>query len=291
MPWARLDDNRHDHPKIIGLGDDVYALAAVGLLDHAITWANRHRRKPAFGVPGLVPWAFWRSRAGKNCKRLTGMLIAAGLVDSDEGDLGLMIHDFAEYGPKRDPEEAAESGRKGAAARHANGSYSHSNSQPDSHTESHSNSQQTATANGSSRVGAPASAPASSRPVPSPSHLATESPVPAVDEPRGKPPQADLSDLQTQAVAGLAAELHQLRPGLPAASIEAQVGRILAAGHKSWARLTIAAIACYLDPETRHASRIRLDDGYWWRDNDSRTQAALSRWVQAGHPNPAKALA
>lgn len=90
MSWARLDDNRHDHEKVLGLGDGLEALAAVGLLDHGLTWAHRHRRTSK--TPGLVPWGFLRQRAGKHCTKLVGMLLRVGLVEADDEDRGVFIH-------------------------------------------------------------------------------------------------------------------------------------------------------------------------------------------------------
>jgi hypothetical protein len=150
MGWARLDDNRHDHTKILNLGGDVYALAAVGLLDHAITWASRHRNESK--TPGLVPWSFWQQRGGKHATRLTGLLLREGLVDTDKDDRGVWIHDFENYGPKRSSTEASEAGKKGAAARWQKPS------------ESLSNSHAEPIANDASRAAAPAFP---TRPVPS----------------------------------------------------------------------------------------------------------------------------
>lgn len=114
-----------------------------------------------------------------------------------------------------------------------------------------------------------------------------ESPASAVDE--RDPSELDLSDLQKQTISQLAADIHAIRPGIDTPQLEAQMTRYTRAG-KSWTRIAIAMIACALDPETKYAVRVRLAEGYWWRDSDPRTQAALARWIEAGHPNPAMAL-
>jgi hypothetical protein len=127
----------------------------------------------------------------------------------------------------------------------------------------------------------------SSSPSPS-SSSSLVSPASAVKEPR-EAEDEDLSDLQKQTIAQLATDIHSMRPGIDTPQLEAQMTRCAKAG-KSWPRIAIAMIACALDPETKFASRIHLPDGYWWRDSDSRTQAALKRWVKAGHRNPAAQL-
>lgn len=114
MAWGRMDDGFHDHPKVEGL-----SLAAVGLWTLNYTWAHRHRRDAA--IPGFIPDARVRKLAGSRAKALATELTTPppgkkhGLWEPVEG--GYMIHDFADYLPRRDPTEAAESGRKGAARR------------------------------------------------------------------------------------------------------------------------------------------------------------------------------
>lgn len=162
MAWGRLDDNRHDHPKVLALGSDLYALAAVGLLDHAITWANRHRKGNA--NPGLVPWAFLDARGGRHSRKLVAQLVNVGLCDADPDDRGVWIHDFNDYTPRRDPEEAAAAGRKGASSRWAKppdddpgDGYSHPIANSSSHREANGSSHPKSMANDGSR--SPARAP------------------------------------------------------------------------------------------------------------------------------------
>lgn len=112
MPWARLDDNFHDHPKVDGL-----SLAAVGLYTLCLTWAHRHRKTAA--LPGHVSIARVRKVAPKNALKLALELTQSGLWEDAPNTLGgYVIHDFNEYLPKeRDPEERAQAGRKGALKR------------------------------------------------------------------------------------------------------------------------------------------------------------------------------
>jgi len=263
MSWARLDDNRHDHEKILGLGDGLEALAAVGLLDHGLTWANRHRRKSK--TPGLIPWGFLRQRAGKHCAKLVGMLLANGLVDADPEDRGVFIHDFSDYGPKRDPDEASAAGKRGADSRWGNrgspDSNSHDSSHADSQSNSHSVSHRLAVAKDASRVGALASAPASpSRPVPSSGSVGRSSPVPGrAGEER------DLGEATIKAC-------RRLKPrwtdkGLQRAYADA-VGRANSGHRASIALLRVAAAADSTAP------RRVLTDGWWWDDTDTRSADA-----------------
>lgn len=115
MPWARLDDDFHDHLKVEGL-----SLAAIGLWTLNFTWAHRHRKTSP--TQGFIPEARVRKLAGKHYDALTAELTTPvigkkhGMWDPVEG--GFLIHNFERYlGKARDPEEAKASGRKGAAKR------------------------------------------------------------------------------------------------------------------------------------------------------------------------------
>lgn len=110
MGWARIDDSFHDHPKV----DDI-SLAAVGVWTLCLTWAHRHRRTAS--APGHVPEARVRKVAGNRAKAIAAELVDAGLWESANGLGGYLIHDFADYLPKRDPAEASESGKRGAEKR------------------------------------------------------------------------------------------------------------------------------------------------------------------------------
>lgn len=108
MAWARLDDGWHDHPKVVAAG-----LEAAGLWTMCLTWAHKNRRKSP--RPGFVPKEVVGRFAGGKAPRLSRRLAEVGLFDA--ADDGWMIHDFRKYLPKYDPQQAAEAGRRGAAAR------------------------------------------------------------------------------------------------------------------------------------------------------------------------------
>lgn len=134
MAWGRLDDSLHDHPKFEHL-----SLAAVGLWTKCLSKALRQCKTAP--VRGFVSEASAKAFANRQLNRLAGELSTPlpgkkfGLWEPVEG--GWMIHDFDDYLPKqRDPDEARESGRKGAAAKWAK--------QGKPVADSHSSSQQTA---------------------------------------------------------------------------------------------------------------------------------------------------
>ena len=111
MPWARLDDGFHDHPKVDGL-----SLAAVGLYTLCLTWAHRHRKTAI--VPGHITEARVAKLAGKHARALALELEAARLWDVEPNLGGWVIHDFTDYLPKeRDPQERRDAGRRGAQVR------------------------------------------------------------------------------------------------------------------------------------------------------------------------------
>lgn len=105
MSWARLDDRWHDHPKVIAAG-----LEAAGLWAMCLTWAYQSRRTSP--TPGVIPDAVLTRFAGSKAKRLTNRLHTVGLFD-DRTEDGWPIHDFVEYLPKYDSEQAKTAGAKG----------------------------------------------------------------------------------------------------------------------------------------------------------------------------------
>jgi hypothetical protein len=88
MSWARLDDNFHDHPKVVGL-----TLPALGLWTVCLTWA--HRNIQQCREPGHLPVGTVRRFAGPKASRLGAELVDAGMWESSEG--GWLIHDFGDY--------------------------------------------------------------------------------------------------------------------------------------------------------------------------------------------------
>lgn len=79
MPWAKIDDRFHAHPKVARAGD-----AAIGLHIRALSYCA------AYLTDGLVPRDFARGK-----KRAASRLVAVGLweVHAD----GWVIHDYLEY--------------------------------------------------------------------------------------------------------------------------------------------------------------------------------------------------
>lgn len=112
MAWARLDDRWHDHPKVIAAGLD-----GAGLFAMCLTWAHSVRRTSP--TPGVVPDAVISRFAGRKAAQLTSRLRSVGLFD-DRTEAGWPIHDFADYLPRYDTEQARAAGSRGGRARAAN---------------------------------------------------------------------------------------------------------------------------------------------------------------------------
>ena len=66
MPWARIDDNLYDHPKLLELGR--YRLPCMGLYLVALSWSNRHL------TDGYIPFDQVRHLGGTRAlaERLVG---------------------------------------------------------------------------------------------------------------------------------------------------------------------------------------------------------------------------
>jgi hypothetical protein len=124
MPWARLDDGFHDHPKVSGLLGEPEGWAAIGFWTLCLTWAHRHTRQPG-KHPGFIPAA-----QVIRMDRAAGLVLAQLLVKHglwEPADGGFVIHDFARYlPPPVEPEVRASrrrSGSYGAHQRWHDGSY------------------------------------------------------------------------------------------------------------------------------------------------------------------------
>jgi len=177
MAWARLDDGWHDHEKVAAAG-----LEAAGLWVMCLTWAHRARRTSK--TPGVVPESVITRFAGGKARKLAAHLHAVGMFD-DKTDAGWPIHDFADYLPRYDTEQAKAAGAAGGKARAAKRTAKQTASEPLSET-------------GSGPVANPVANPstrASARrnPVPVPSEGLRPS---GADEQR--PPAADAGDVTAQ---------------------------------------------------------------------------------------------
>lgn len=113
MPWARLSDDWHDHPKVVAAGAE-----AAGVWAMCLTWARRQQKKSP--TPGVVPDDMLRRFAGNRATRCAAKLLEVGLFDAHTIS-GWPIHDFLDptYSYTYDPEKKAEAGSKGGKARAA----------------------------------------------------------------------------------------------------------------------------------------------------------------------------
>jgi len=100
MPWFRVDDGFHSHPKRLSV-----SLAAVGLWTVAGSWSSAHL------TDGAVPDAYLESLSA-DAPKLAGELVAAGLWKRRRG--GYVFHDWADCNPSK---EAVENERRTARER------------------------------------------------------------------------------------------------------------------------------------------------------------------------------
>lgn len=100
MPWFRVDDGFHSHPKRLSV-----TLAAVGLWTVAGSWSSAHL------TDGAVPDAYLESLS-PDAPMLAGELVAAGLWKRRKG--GYQFHDWQKKNPTK---EAVENERNAAAER------------------------------------------------------------------------------------------------------------------------------------------------------------------------------
>lgn len=98
MPWFRLDDSFHSHPKVIAAGNE-----AVGLYVRCGTYVAQHLTDGFVGKPVVLLYG---------SDSLAARLVDAGLWHRARG--GWNIHDYLDYNPSR---EAVEKERKAAAER------------------------------------------------------------------------------------------------------------------------------------------------------------------------------
>jgi hypothetical protein len=275
MGWARFDDQRPSSPDILGLGDDVYALAAIGLVDLAIQWASSTHTPRDSDRYGLVPWAWWRQRAGKHCKRLTELLLREGHVTPDASDRGLVVAGFARYGPKRDPAEAAEAGRRGGRGRRGGGelpaSYSSSNSFEKAPPKAEASPSKLVELNDPSRTYVRPSP----VPVPEVALGSLDGPVDYQDaHDKPDPDHHRFTDHDEPWIEQLAQDVHAIRPSWAIGRLRAVIGDALDRGGIGQHRLTIALVFIAIAEDSTSPRRV-LCDGWWWDENDTRYLQAL----------------
>jgi len=95
MPWFKVDDTLHSHPK-----PRRASLAALGL------WSLCGSYCMAYKTDGFTPE--WFVQGFPNGKRLAGELVSVGLWESAirDGEHGWAFHDWADYQPSSDEIEA-----------------------------------------------------------------------------------------------------------------------------------------------------------------------------------------
>jgi hypothetical protein len=98
MPWFRLEDSFHSHPKVIAVGNE-----AAGLYVRCGTYAAQHLTDGF--IPAEVALLY-------GSRELAAVLVATRLWHRARG--GWTIHDYLDYNPSR---EAVENDRKGKAER------------------------------------------------------------------------------------------------------------------------------------------------------------------------------
>lgn len=98
MPWFRLDDSFHSHPKVLKAGNE-----AVGLYVRCGTYASDHTTDGFVDRPIVLLYG---------TEALAARLVDAGLWHRTRG--GWNIHDYLDYNPSR---EAVEKERKDKAER------------------------------------------------------------------------------------------------------------------------------------------------------------------------------
>lgn len=111
MPWARIDDTFHDHPKTQALLAERGGIGAVGLLALLLSYCNRHL------TDGCFSEAVSRRLGGTDA--MLAHLVAHGFVDR-VGD-GYRIHDFLSYSKSREKVEAERDAWKARQARSRGG--------------------------------------------------------------------------------------------------------------------------------------------------------------------------
>lgn len=120
MPWARLDDEFDDHPKVIAVLEHEHGGAAIGLWTLCLTWAYRNTLKRG-KTPGRIPASLPRRYLGPGARELAALLVKEGLWDALPEGEGWSIHDFAEYlATPKTRAARSEAGKRGAAARWGN---------------------------------------------------------------------------------------------------------------------------------------------------------------------------
>jgi hypothetical protein len=112
MPWARIDDSFHDHPKTQALLHERGGIGAVGLLTLLLSYCNRHLTDGVFTLVTV------RRLGGTGA--MVNLLVTHGFVDPDGLD-DYRIHDFLAYSKSREKVDEERAAWKLRQARSRNG--------------------------------------------------------------------------------------------------------------------------------------------------------------------------
>lgn len=115
MPWVKLDDSLHGHPKAERAGNE-----ALGVHLLALSYCG------AYLTNGKITPEFVKGKAGPRHKQVVERLVSAGLWEPNGN--GWVIHDYLDYNPSREDVERdrselsakrAAAGRRGAEVANA----------------------------------------------------------------------------------------------------------------------------------------------------------------------------
>lgn len=96
MPWVRIDDSLHDHPKLYRLPASM-RLHCLGAWALSICYASFHL------TDGEVPTEWLRAKGAQ--PRHIAALVDAGFFDAPDGEGTVWVHDFLDYNPSREQVE------------------------------------------------------------------------------------------------------------------------------------------------------------------------------------------
>lgn len=112
MPWSKLDDGFHEHPKTVAMSDKAFRLFVC-----SVTYSSRHKLAGRLTQPHLA--VLFRLTGAK--QKQVEELVNLRSFDID-GD-GYLIHGFNEYNPDQEElsRKRADAGKAGAKVRWQNG--------------------------------------------------------------------------------------------------------------------------------------------------------------------------
>jgi hypothetical protein len=243
MPWFKVDDGFHSHPKAIAAGTP-----AIGLWTLCGSWSSDQLKD------GFVPTAVaLRYGTRAMCKAL----VSAGLWLVVDG--GYQFHDWGDRNPLKEQVDAIRDvkRRAGQAGGRASG-------------QTRANGKHVA-----SRNEAACFSPGTAAVAKQTNPQSQSSPVVGgslVDGPESVDASEDLDHHEEEAKEQLALTVHRLQPTWQIGKIRQVIAdaREKASMHRTTAALLIVALA-----HDSQSPRRVLSPGYWWDENDTRYQQAL----------------